>query len=86
MRALTLSSDPFPNLSKDKVRRLKPPILIIRGENTLQIHKLVNAELVRLLPEADQAIIPKAGHGSPRENPEAFNQAVLTFLARSGIE
>lgn len=81
-KANTLSSDPFPNLSKDKVKRLRIPTLIITGENTIKIHKLVNEELARLLPKAEQAIIPKAGHGSPRENPQAFNEVVLKFLAR----
>jgi pimeloyl-ACP methyl ester carboxylesterase len=81
-KANTLSSDPFPNLSKDKVKRLRIPTLIITGENTIKIHKLVNEELARLLPKAEQAVIPKAGHGSPRENPQAFNEAVLKFLAR----
>jgi len=57
------------------------PILIVTGENTIRIHKLVNEELARLLPKAERATIPKAGHGSPRENPQAFNQAVLKFLA-----
>ena len=28
----------------------------------------------------EQAIIPKAGHGSPRENPKAFNEAVLKIF------
>jgi pimeloyl-ACP methyl ester carboxylesterase len=83
-KANTLSSDPFPNLSKDKVKRLRIPTLIVTGENTIKIHKLVNEELARLLPKAEQAIIPKAGHGSPRENPQAFNEAVLKFLARLG--
>jgi non-heme chloroperoxidase len=80
-KAITLSSDPFPNLSKDKVKRLRIPVLIVTGENTIRIHKLVNEELARLLPKAEQAVIPNAGHGSPRENPEAFNEAVLRFLA-----
>lgn len=80
-KANTSSSDPFPNLSKAKVGRLRIPVLIITGENTIKIHKLVNEELARLLPKAEQAIIPKAGHGSPRENPEAFNEAMLKFLA-----
>lgn len=57
------------------------PILIVAGENTINIHKLVNEELASLLPKAERAIIPKAGHGSPRENPQAFNEAVLKFLA-----
>ena len=79
-KANTLSSDPFPNLSKDKVRRLRIPVLIVTGENTIKIHKLVNEELARLLPKAEQAIIPNAGHFSARENPQAFNEAVLKFF------
>jgi non-heme chloroperoxidase len=85
-KANTLSSDPFPNLSKARVRRLRIPVLIITGENTIKIHKLVNEELARLLPNAEQAIIPKAGHGSPRENPQAFNEAMLKFLTRLGTK
>jgi non-heme chloroperoxidase len=80
-KANTLSSDPFPNLSKDKVKRLRLPVLIITGENTIRIHKLVDEELARLLPKAEQAIIPNAGHGSPRENPQVFNETVVRFLA-----
>jgi non-heme chloroperoxidase len=82
MKAIAVSSEPYPNLPKDKVRRLRMPVLIITGENTIKIHRLVDEELARLLPKAEQAMIPKAGHGSARENPQAFNEAVLKFLAR----
>lgn len=81
-KAATLSSDPFPDLSKDKVKRLSVPILIVTGEHTLKLNKFVNEELARLLPKAERETIPQAGHGSARENPEAFNQAVLKFLAK----
>ena len=84
-KANALSSDPFPNLSKDKVRRLRIPVLIVTGENTIKIHKLVNEELARLLPKAERVIIPKAGHSSPRENPQAFNEAVLKFFASQAV-
>jgi pimeloyl-ACP methyl ester carboxylesterase len=62
------------------------PILIVTGANTIAIHRLVNEELARLLPHAQRAEIPDTGHGSPRENPEAFNGAVLQFLGGSGDE
>lgn len=81
-KAATSSSDPFPSLSKDKVKRLSVPILIVTGENTLKILKFINEELARLLPKAERATIPQAGHGSARENPQAFNEAVLKFLAK----
>lgn len=81
-KASTSSSDPFPKLSKDKVKRLSIPVLIITGENTIKLHKFINEELARLLPKAERVTIPKAGHGSARENPLAFNDAVLKFLAK----
>jgi len=79
---LTMSSDPFPKLSKAKLRRLPTPTLIITGETTTPIHKLVTRELARLLPNAESVIIPAAGHASNRDNPQAFNAAVLKFLAQ----
>jgi pimeloyl-ACP methyl ester carboxylesterase len=82
-QASTLSSDPFPELSKEKVKRLRLPILIVTGENTIKLHKFVNDELAHLLPKAERVTIPKAGHGSARENPQAFNEAVLKFLAKA---
>jgi len=81
IEALTRSSDPFSNLSREQVRGLDIPTLIVTGENTIKIHRLVNEELARLLPNVKQVVIPKAGHGSPRDNPSVFNAEVLEFLA-----
>ncbi|MDQ1559817.1 MAG: hypothetical protein QOD32_2877 [Pyrinomonadaceae bacterium] len=86
MKALAVSSDPYPNLPKDKVGRLRMPVLIVTGEQTIKIHQLVNEELARILPKAGRAMIPKAGHALARENPAAFNEAVLAFLTRTRNE
>jgi pimeloyl-ACP methyl ester carboxylesterase len=83
-KAVTASSDPFPNLPKDKVRKLTMPVLIIRGANTKELDILVSEELARTIPNAKKAIIPQAGHGSPRQNPGGFNAAVLEFLEKHG--
>ena len=83
-KAVTLSTNPLPNLSKEKVKRLTVPILIVTGENTTALPKFINEELARLLPKAERATIPQAGHGSARENPQAFNEVVLNFLAKHG--
>lgn len=80
-KALASSSDPFPNLSKARARRLQVPVLVVRGENTDDLHRLVAEEVARVLPRARPATIPRAGHGSPRQNPAAFSAAVLDFLA-----
>lgn len=79
---MTSSSDPFPNLPKDQVRRLRMPILIVRGADTDELHLLVTEELGRVVPNAEGVTIPQAGHGSPRQNVVAFNAAMLGFLGR----
>jgi pimeloyl-ACP methyl ester carboxylesterase len=81
IEALCLSADPFPAISRTQLSQLRIRALIVTGENTIRIHKLVNAELIRLLPNVRSVTIPGAGHGSPRENSLAFNEAVLGFFA-----
>jgi pimeloyl-ACP methyl ester carboxylesterase len=80
IEALALSANPFPTLDREDIRRLRVPTLIVTGENTIPIHKLVDQELIRLLPDCKSVTIAQAGHGSPRENSPAFNEAVLAFL------
>lgn len=81
IKAIMLSPESFPEISKEKIRQLKIPALIVTGENTVKIHKLVNQEILRLLPNAKEAVIPNSGHGTPREDPQVFNEAALKFLA-----
>ena len=81
-KGITSSSDPFPNLSRDKVALLTMPVLIVRGANTKELDILVTDDLARVIPNAEKAIIPDAGHGSPRQNPAGFNAVVLKFLAK----
>ena len=79
-KAVTVYSDPAPYFSKEKVAKLRVPILLVSGENTINLLKFIQEELGRILPKAQRVIIPNAGHGSARENPAAFNEAVLKFL------
>ena len=82
-KSSALSADPFPNLSKDVVHQLLMPVLVIAGERTDDLHRMVCDELSRVLPTPERVTIPNAGHGSPRQNPSAFTTAVMSFLARS---
>jgi non-heme chloroperoxidase len=83
LQALTQSSDASPMLAREAVRRLTVPTLIIEGEKTIKLHQLVDDELLRCLPGSERVIIPHAAHRSAGENPEAFNNAVLTFLSKN---
>ncbi len=78
--AFTTSRDTFPMLEKAKVAALSMPILLLTAANTLPEHRLVNAELARLLPQAKYATIADATHEMWDEQPDACVQAILEFL------
>jgi pimeloyl-ACP methyl ester carboxylesterase len=78
--AFTTSHDCFPMLDKAQVADLPAPILLLTAENTLATHQLINAELVRLLPQAQHVSIQDATHEMWTEQPEACSEAVLHFL------
>ena len=82
MRAITRTSDPFPDLPCAAVAGLRMPTLLVRGEHASPLHRLVVDELALAMPAAAQAVIAGAGHGSPQENAFGFNAAMLGFLVR----
>ena len=83
LQALMQSSDAFPKLAREEAR-LPAPTLIVEGDQTSQFHQIVDDELLRRIQGSERVIISNAGHGTPRENPAAFNKAVLGFLRRRG--
>jgi len=83
-RMLTRSENPYPEIDRRALWRLKMPVLVITGEKTVEIHRRIDEELTKLIPRARSATIPAAGHGSPRENPGAFTEVVENFLETSG--
>ena len=82
-KMLTRSQDPYPDIPIASLRQLRMPVLIITGEKTIAIHQRIDEALSRLIPRARSAMIPAAGHGSPRENPRAFTEVVDNFLTTS---
>jgi pimeloyl-ACP methyl ester carboxylesterase len=80
MKVLTRSAMPFSDLSREDVATLAVPTLLVQGEFASALHAQVIEELARVLPAAALAVIPRAGHGSPAENPDAFNRAVLGLV------
>lgn len=63
-------------------RTLNVPTLVVVGEHDIPSPPAEMKELAKLIPGATLKIIPQAGHVSNLENPEAFNQALLDFLAK----
>lgn len=73
----------FPALGDADVRRIQTPTLLVTGERSPAIlrHTLTR-RLAALLPDVERVEIPLASHLMHEENPEAFNQAVLSFFRR----
>jgi pimeloyl-ACP methyl ester carboxylesterase len=86
MRVLTDAKDPFPTMAPEAIGTLRMPVLLLRGERTSALHRLVVDELARALRVAELVIVRGAGHAAPVENSLCFNSALLGFLARQAGE
>lgn len=66
-----------PDLSQARV-----PTLVVSSGHDHWLHLSEARQLAKLLPCAEQAILPSAGHMSPMVEPDAFNAVALEFLGR----
>jgi pimeloyl-ACP methyl ester carboxylesterase len=84
MRAETITPPEqyFPALSTEEVGRLQTPTLLVQGAVSPPMFGLISDELVRVLPHAERATIPAASHSMHGQNPAAYNEVVLAFLAK----
>ena len=83
--AQTMSSAPFPELPRDRVRSIRRPVLMLSGAETIRIHALVDDELERLLPNVRRVVIPDATHDLWPDQPEACRKATLEFLQQCSV-
>jgi non-heme chloroperoxidase len=81
-QALTTSRDAFPMLGRAAVSAIKVPVLLMSGQDTMQINKRIEAELERLLPDAEVAAIPNATHEMWAEQPDACRARVAAFVGK----
>jgi pimeloyl-ACP methyl ester carboxylesterase len=72
----------FPPLGEDQVRGVRAPALLLIGENSPGLFYRLTDRLEELLPDVERQVIPKVSHAMHEQDAEAFNQAILGFLAR----
>ncbi|MFL5731675.1 MAG: alpha/beta fold hydrolase [Chloroflexia bacterium] len=72
----------MPDFTCQDASQIQAPTLLLRGELSPRMYYLINDELARCLPNAEQALIPQATHVLHGQNPEAHNQVALAFLAK----
>ena len=66
--------------SRPTLPTITVPALVLAGEMDMLTPPAEGAALAAAIPGAQFAVVPRAGHLSPLENPRAFNAAVRTFL------
>ena len=59
---------------------LNLPILLVWGENDTLVPVRQGRQLSKLFPHAVLQIIPSAGHVPMFDQPQQFNECVLSFL------
>lgn len=67
---------------EDEVSAIKTPTLVAVGAEDVATPVAKSERLVELIPGARLEVIPKAGHSSTLENPEAVTALISEFLAK----
>jgi pimeloyl-ACP methyl ester carboxylesterase/quercetin dioxygenase-like cupin family protein len=65
----------------ETAKKLTMPMLVVYGEESPPNNRIISSTLAECATKAKRAVIPNAMHTMHRQNPEAFNKAVLEFLA-----
>jgi 3-oxoadipate enol-lactonase len=66
----------------DRLSEIRAPTLVLVGEDDLPDFRLIAEILAANISTARQEVIADAGHLLNLEQPQAFNEALLTFLRR----
>ena len=61
---------------------VKTPTLVVGGEQSPRYLALINEVVVQCIPGSRLVVIPQATHLMSHQNPTAFNEALLQFLAQ----
>lgn len=75
-----------PPFTAEDAANLTTPTLLMDGEQSPALFRVVMNELERSLPNAQRITLPGVSHGLHLENPRAFNRAALDFLVPTALE
>lgn len=67
----------------DRLGQIRVPTLVIHGEQDASIAMSEAEAIANGIPGAELLRIPDSGHSAPLEAPDAVNEALATFFARS---
>jgi pimeloyl-ACP methyl ester carboxylesterase/quercetin dioxygenase-like cupin family protein len=67
----------------ETAKKLTMPMLVVYGEGSPPNNRIISSTLAECATQAKRAVIPNAMQTMHRQNPEAFNKAVLEFLSNA---
>ncbi|MDA1240707.1 MAG: alpha/beta hydrolase [Chloroflexi bacterium] len=68
------------------VKGILTPTLLMRGENSKILSAEAADEMVSAMVDAEQVVIPNAGHSVQGDNPRGFAEALHAFIERRGLD
>lgn len=74
-----LLGEGFPPLSDEQVRGVAVPTLLLHGERSPGLFRLLAHRLEELLPNARRVEVPGASHIMHEDNPQVVNEAIAGF-------
>lgn len=73
----------FARIDADQIRDVHIPTLLLNGEHSPALFHRLTDRLEELLPRCERLKIPAASHIMHEDNPSAYSEAVLSFLANN---
>jgi non-heme chloroperoxidase len=73
---------PRPVFTCEMAKAISAPTLLSNGERSPKFFYLIMDQLESCLPNRERIVVAGSSHTVPAENPDAYNQAVLTFLGK----
>jgi pimeloyl-ACP methyl ester carboxylesterase len=62
--------------------QVETPTLLLTGDRSRKMFQFIVDQLERCLPNSETARVPETTHELSSDNPEAYNEIVLGFLAK----
>lgn len=78
--AAVFSSAYDPPATRKAMAALRMPVFVLAGEVDVNTPPVAASRLAALLPGAEQAVLPAAGHFPWRDDPSRFAETIETFL------
>jgi len=73
---------PRPVFTCEMAKAITAPTLLSNGERSPKFFYLIMDQLESCLPNRERIVVAGSSHTVPAENPDAYDQAVITFLGK----